>query len=168
MHRRLAVPGGEMTDPGIDELLITPYEQIKFEQLSPQTLEKLAVQEFEPFIATDALAELASRRVDEGRRAALTILDHPWDRHLTAYAMTVLFSYDPTTGIDRMNAIVAQCSDAKILAAMVENVMSDWAQFETADGRALVRALAKRLHDVPPDEFTDIEEREVFLQRVRG
>lgn len=37
-----------------------------------------------------------------------------------------------------MNTMVAQCSDAKILGAMVENVMSDWTQLEGDGGRAFV------------------------------
>lgn len=153
-----------MTEPLLDDLLITPHDQIRFDALSPGLLEKLAVQEFEPFIATTALGELAIRRADEGRRAALEILAHDWDRHLTAYALTVLFAYDPTSTIAQMSTRLPQCEDPKILGAMVENVMSDWTLFENAAGRAFVRALSKRLQSVAPDaEFTDLEERSAFL-----
>lgn len=82
-------------EPALDDLLITPHDQIPFDRLTSGTLEQLAVQEFEPFVATTALGELAIRRAAEGRRAALTILDHVWDRHLTAYALAVLFRYAP-------------------------------------------------------------------------
>lgn len=152
-----------MTEPSIDDLLLTPYEQIRFEELSSSLLAKLAVQQYEPFIATSALGQLSVRSADEGRAAAVAILEDDWDRHLTAYALTTLFSYEPGAAIDRMRMRLPSCTDPLILSAMVENVMADPTQFENADGQEFVRGLADRVRATSPEEFSDQEERSAFL-----
>jgi hypothetical protein len=148
-----------MSEPPLDDLLITPHDQIQFDRLSPGLLEQLAIQEFEPFVATTALGELAIRRADEGRPAALAILEHDWDRYLTAYALTILFSYDPDAAIDRMATRLPPCQDAVVVAAMVENVMADSTRFEDVRGTELVRLLRERVRELPAEDFSDQEER---------
>jgi hypothetical protein len=168
----LEIPGQVKTDPGImieasvDDILLTPYEQIEFEKLSSGLLAQLAVQEYEPFVATSALGQLAIRNVDEAQQAALAILDHDWDRYLTAYALKILFSRDPSTAIEWMTMHLPACMDAEILAAMMENVMADSTHFENKQGRELIERLRNRVREISADEFSDQRERSSFLSMV--
>jgi hypothetical protein len=152
-----------MSEPTFDDLLLTPYEQIDFKKLSSELLVQLAVQRYEPFIATCALGQLAVRDGDEARDAALAVLDQDWDHYLTASAITILFSRDPHAAMSWMTAHLPACTDAVILGAMVENVMSDVSRFENAQGRGLIALLADRVREHPADRFSDPEEVSSFL-----
>jgi hypothetical protein len=156
-----------MSEPSIDDLPLTPYEQIEFEKLSSGLLLQLAVQEYEPFSATTALGELAMRNAPEARQAALAILDHyEWDRYLTAYALKILFRREPDPAIAWMMTHLPACTDAVILAAVIDNVMGDPIHFENGPGREFVKLLRARVCAIPADEFKDQEERASFLTRT--
>jgi hypothetical protein len=51
-----------------------------------------------------------------------------------------------------------------ILDAMVECALANVERFQAEDTRQFVHRLAERLAAVPPDEFTDLDERASFLE----
>jgi hypothetical protein len=152
-----------MSDLPVDDYLLVPHDQIDFASLPVATVLGLAVQVIEPFVATSALGELAVRDVPEVRAAALQILSAPWDRYLTAYALTCLFGTDSAAAMDEMVRLLPDCRDGEVLAAMIENVMSETERFAQADYAAFAHALGRRVCELDPAEFSDREERDEFV-----
>jgi len=150
--------------PSIDNLLIIPADEINYESLSTLTLTQLATQKTDPFIATSGLGELAQRDPQKTKEAAAQILDAGiWDRHLTAFALTLLYDRDPEGAIPRM-AELALTEDPKILEALIENILSDSVRFQSAPENQLARAIARRVAAIHPDAFADLEQRDKFLK----
>jgi hypothetical protein len=150
----------------VDDLLLLPDDAINYQTLDAGVLFQLATQEDEPYIATSALCELAVRGVPEARTAAAAILDkRPWDRHLYAFAITTLCAIDRAQATEAMSQFVDKTGDPKILAAMVECVLSDVDHFSGRPAREFARKLAAKVEAVAPDQFTDLDERASFLAR---
>ena len=148
----------------IDRLLVLPAGEIRYDSLSTSTLSALATQLADPFIATSALGELAQRGPQDTKDAAENILDRElWDRHLTAFALTLLYDRDPESGIRRMESLAPTCADPKILTAMIENILSDPERFRTTDRASLARVIAQRVAALDLEEFNDVEQRDKFL-----
>ena len=151
-----------MTILTIDDILRIPDENFDYGALDTQRLVGLALQRYEPWLATSALGELAQRGAPETADAATTILRaEPWDVRLTAYALTILFNRDPELAIREMTRIITTQDAPAILAAMIENVLSARERFDTGTGRDFAIKLAERLLRVPPDE--SIEDGNEFL-----
>lgn len=150
----------------VDELLLLPDDQIEYSTLESSLLAALATQQEEPFIATSALAELAGRGVPEAASAAETVLEaEPWDRHLRAFAIKCLFELDSDRGLAQMERLVDACSDPKLLAAMMDNVLYTAEPFDTADGRAFVERLTRRVSRMEADTPDDRELRREYLAK---
>lgn len=153
-------------DSLIDHLLIIPADQIQYDTLATSTLSGLATQMEEPFIATSALGELAQRSQEETIHAAERILtEKVWDAHLTAFALTLLYDRDPAKGIAQMEKHIVDCRDPTILAAMMDNVLTDLnATFSTTNSQ-LAQAISRQVAALPLDAFEDSEQRLLFLRR---
>lgn len=153
----------------IDDFLVLPHDQIDYTSLDVDMLHELATQHSEPYIATSALAELGARGGPGARAAAAAILaGEPWDRHLFAFAITTLCGIDCDDAAKTMARLLGATSDPKVLGAMVECVLSNPDQFSTGAARAFADGLAKKVEAVEPDQFTDLDERAVFLARYRA
>lgn len=149
-----------------DDLLMLPHDQIDYPSLDAGVLRDLATQNSEPYIATSALAELGARGGPDARTAAATILGAPiWDRHLFAFAITTLCEFDRDEATQTMAKLLDSTNDPKILGAMVECILSNSDHFSTGRGRAFRDRLAAKVKTVEPDEFTDLGDRSVFLER---
>jgi len=150
----------------VDDLLLLPADEIRYADLDEATLLALALQHDEPFIATSALGELSRRNVPAAGAAALALLNGDWaDRHLRAFAITTLHDADPDRAVEVMASMVDDTDDPKLLGAMVECVLADLERFAADDRKAFTRRLAERVAAVPPDDFTDLDERASFLER---
>jgi len=146
-----------------DDLILVPAEDIEYEKLDISVLEQLATQELEPFIATSALSELGQRRVPAAKTAASAIIARQvWDHHLYAFALTILYDADREAGLAAMIPRIDTERDPVILAAMIENMLSDVERFQAEPLRALATRLAARVAETP-GKYTDPEERESFL-----
>ena len=153
----------------IEDFLILPHDQIDYTSLDVGTLQELATQDSEPYIATSALAELGARRGPEARNAASAILSsEPWDRHLFAFAITTLCDVDRASATETMSTLLDGTSDPKILGAMTMCVLSDPDHVSTGAARAFGERLAAKVETIKPDEFTDLEERAALLARYRS
>lgn len=153
----------------IDDFLVLPHDQIDYASLDVDLLHELATQHNEPYIATSALAELGARGAPEARAAAAAILaGEPWDRHLFAFAITTLCEIDCGEAAKTMARLLGTTNDPKVLGAMVECVLSNPDQFSAGADRTFVDGLAKKVEVVDPDQFTDLDERAVFLARYRA
>lgn len=153
----------------IDHFLVLPHDQIDYVSLDVDVLHELATQHNEPYIATSALAELGARGGPEARAAAAAILaGEPWDRHLFAFAITTLCEIDCDEAAKTMTRLLDTTKDPKILGAMVECVLSNPAHFSAGAARTFANGLAKKVEAVEPDQFTDLDERAVFLARYRA
>jgi hypothetical protein len=150
----------------IADLLLLPDDEINYAALDVGVLLQLATQEDEPFIATSALGELGMRRVPEAVVAAAAILTKPlWDRYLHAFAITTLCATDPAQITEIMDSVIEQTNDPKVLGAMVECVLSEPDHFSKGAAQSFANKLAGKVRRVPPDEFTDLDERTRFLER---
>jgi hypothetical protein len=151
-----------------DDLILVPDEDIEYEKLDAAVLEQLAIQQLEPFIATSALGELGQRRVPEAKAAAEAIVAREvWDHHLYAFAVKILYDADRDAGLAAMTPRLDTERDPVILAAMIENMMSDVEWFQAEPLRALATKLAARVAEIPGN-YTDPEERESFLALFGG
>jgi len=146
------------------DLLLLPADEIQYPDLDGRVLYELAVQQDEPFIATSALGELASRDSTDVVKAAQIILGDPWDHHLTAYALKLLFRRDHAAGMTAMRSLIGD--DPVILAAMIDNVLAEPEVF--ASHRDLVAEIAARAAALPAGDFSDPDERAAFLARYGG
>ena len=156
------------TAMNLNALMLIPHDQIDYTSLDADTLRGLATQNSEPYIATSALAELGARAGHEARAAAVTILSTElWDRHLFAFAITTLCDIDCEEAARTMPRLLDVTSDAKVLGAMVECVLSHPDNFSSDSGQEILGRLATKVARVDPDEFTDAEERTAFLARYR-
>ncbi|MEO8699881.1 MAG: hypothetical protein ABI867_07545 [Kofleriaceae bacterium] len=156
-----------MTDPEITGYLLQQADDIDYASLELPLLSKLATQLEDPFIATSALGQLARRDREAAARAAEQILDGSrGDRHLVAFALTVLFERDPASGIRWMTRLGPSCEDPTILEAMLENVLGDAERF--AEHAELVRAIARRVTALTREQFSDPEMRDRFVARFGG
>lgn len=148
------------------DLLLLPHDKIDYSALDAGMLLQLATQENEPYIATSALAELSARGASEAAAGAAAILAKPpWDRHLHAFAISTLCQIGRAQATEIMDQVIDQTNDPKILGAMVECVLSDWDHFSAGAAQSFANKLAGKVRAVPPDQFTDLEERAAFLAR---
>jgi hypothetical protein len=153
----------------INDFLVLPHDQIDYTSLDGRVLRELAMQNSEPYIATSALAELGARGGPEARAAVAAILaTEPWDRHLFAFAITMLCDIDRHDATETMARLLEGTNDPKILGAMVECVLSDPDHFSTGATRAFTDRLTVKVENVKPDQFTDLDERAAFLARYRA
>lgn len=151
----------------IDDLLLFPHDEIDYGSLDAEMLRALATQQYEPYIATSALAELGIRRDPEAHAAAMAILSGDlWDRHLFAFAITTLCDIDGPDAAKIMPTLLARINDPKILGAMVECVLLTPESFSADQG--FLEQLAKKVEAIEPDEFTDLDMRSEFLARYRN
>jgi hypothetical protein len=152
----------------VDDLLLLPDDQIDYEALDTSVLFQLATQNDEPFIATSALGELRRRRAQEAPNAAETILrSEESDRHIRAFAITTLCATDKQRAVEMMSTLVEHTNDPKVLGAMVECVLYDVDYFKTLPAQKFVKKLVERVLATPPDRFTDLEERDSFLETFK-
>jgi hypothetical protein len=156
-------------DSEIDALLVLPADDIEYGSLSMPTLVALAIQTTDPFIATSALGELAQRDPRETTTAAERILDGDvWDPHLTAFALTLLYDRSPEAAMLRMQRLARSCDSSIVLAAMMENILSDSDRFTSPEPARLARAIAHRVAALRAEQFKDLEQRDRFLERFGG
>jgi hypothetical protein len=108
------------------EYLQLPHGAIDYASLGDDVLIALATQDSEPYIATSALAELGARSSEGARVAAASILSHVmWDRHLTAFALTMLFERDRDAALASMFALLVHDPDPEVIGAMAECIAFD-------------------------------------------
>jgi hypothetical protein len=104
---------------------------------------------------------LTQRDSDHARAVAQTILQRdPWDLHLSAYALKVLYARDADAGFEAMQRIARVTTDKSIIGAMIENVLSDSARYINSVGRDLAAKLAAQLTEdvasqLDPDEVSE-------------
>ena len=111
-----------------------------------EALIDLALQDSDPEVATSALGELTQRDSDDARAVAQQILQRePWDHHLSAYALTVLYSRDPDAAFEAMQRMLSASADKSIYQALIEHVLSDRSRYIDGVGRQFAAALAERL-----------------------
>lgn len=152
-------------DPQLAHLLMLSADEISYESLPTETLSALALQMTDPFIATSALGELAQRDPQQTKNDAAHILERgTWDRHLTAFALTLLYDRDPDGGLLQMARLVVGCMEPKILEAMIENILSDADRYRTREGATLARTVAGQVASVSRTAFSDVEQRDRFLE----
>jgi hypothetical protein len=152
-------------DASIDSLLVLPADEIRYDSLSTSVLSSLATQTMDAFIATSALGELAQRGPQETTDAAECILDgDTWDGHLTAFALTLLYDRAPERAIPRMATLAVTCEDPTILAAMIENILSDSERFQAAPEDHLAGTISHRVAAANPEAFKNAEQRDRFLK----
>jgi hypothetical protein len=104
----------------VDDLLMLTEDAIDYDALDVSLLGELARQPIEPFIATTALAKLHGRDALRAQAVCVEILGRGGDadRHLQAFAMTMLYSIDPDLAINerwsgsRVGS-VTRCSSAR-------------------------------------------------------
>jgi hypothetical protein len=147
-----------VTRATVKELLLLPDDQIDYPSLDSGLLLELATQREEPFLATSALGELTQRKDGHAREAADRILHAAiWDKHLTAYALTVLFDRDPTATLQHMVRLIDICDEPKLLEAMAENVLNGRDYFQDGDGQRVLGTLVAKLRNIVPAKFSDPE-----------
>jgi hypothetical protein len=150
----------------IDDALLLPADEVDYGAMDDARLFVLATQREEPFIATNALGELARRDSPEGLRAARTIVvDESHDRHLRAYAVDVLMLQLPPDALALLRKLAASTIDPLIVGAIVEWAENDPEALRTPDGRQLVEVLVERMRTTTPDSFTDREAWDAFAAR---
>jgi hypothetical protein len=130
----------------LHDLGLAAEGQFAYGDSDPEALKDLALQDSDAEVATSALGELAQRDSDDARRVAHAILQRdPWDQHLSAYALTVLYSRDPDAALEAMQRMLLGSADKAIYQALIENVLSDRSRYIDGVGRQFAAALAERL-----------------------
>jgi hypothetical protein len=84
------------------------------------------------------------------------------DRHLQAFAMTMLYSIDPSLAIGEMERLAGGACHALLVGAMVENVMSDRERF----AHAFVTRLRAMVEELCGERFLDPDEVAAFVASV--
>jgi hypothetical protein len=79
-----------------------------------------------------------------------------------------IYDADPGAGLAAMTPRIDTERDPVILAAMIENMLSDVERFQAEPLRALAAKLAVRVAEIPGNGFTDPEERASFLALFGG
>jgi hypothetical protein len=133
-----------------------------------EALIALALQDSDPEVATSALGELTQRDSDDARAVAQQILQRdPWDHHLGAYALTVLYSRDPDAAFEAMQRMLRASADKSIYQALIENVLSDRSRYIEGAGREFAAELAARLTE-PVVHQLDHDDVSQFLALYRS
>lgn len=134
----------------LENLLRMSEGDFDYNKIYSESLSNLALQESDPVAATSALGELTQRDSDDARITAQAILQkNPWDAHLTAYALTVLYSRDAEAGLHAMEQVLNAATEKTIIEALIENVLSDEKNFRDGAGVSFVSRLAKHLRERP-------------------
>lgn len=150
----------------VDAAMFESPEYIDYASFDDERLLRLAIQDDELFIATHALTELRLRGPAQARTAAEIILNGDRaDRHLRALAIAALFDGDIRMAMPTLLDVVAGSDDPKVLATLMEGVVTRPDAFTSASGQRLIAALTARASVVGPDAFTDAEAWAEFVGR---
>ena len=120
-----------------DDLLMLTEDAIDYDALDVSLLSELARQPIGPFIATTALAKLHGREALRAQAGCVEILGRGGDadRHLQAFAMTMLYSIDPNLANGEMERLAGGACHALLVGAMSETVRACVRDSAARDGR---------------------------------
>ena len=141
-------PGEVMNRSTMANLLSASEGEFSYSDSPADALVELALQDSDAAIATSALGEWAQRDSDDARQVACAILSRvQWDAHLTAYALTVLYSRDPQSAFGFMQKLVDTVKERPVFEALIDNVLSDPEHYEREPGQGFVRSLLHKLEE---------------------
>ena len=149
-----------------DELLLLTADEMDYGELDLELLRRFAVQDEEPFIATNALGELKRRHAPETQDAAEAILakDHA-DRHLVAFAILMLFGVDVRRAVELGTVMVPRTMDPEVLGAFIEGALGEADALTDAPGDALIAVLLEQARRVPPGNYCDAGDWQRLFER---
>jgi len=146
----------------IDEFSILTDDLIDYSSLSEDTLKELALGE-ELFIATSALAQLATINSSLAAAVAADILSHlRGDRYLHAAAIETLFGIDKMRAIEYMKQAVTGEGDRYIFTTIVELAIENKSDFQSGLGWTVFRLLSDKIKSFKADSI-DTTLRNSFL-----
>lgn len=150
----------------LDEILLIPADDIEYEQLDSGLLLAAATQNEEPFVATNALAELKRRRAPETRQAAEQIIASAnGDRHLRSFAILMLFGVDCQRAAEIGIEMVPRTVDPEVLGAFIEGALGEADDLDNGLGQTLIALLVQQARLIPPGKGSDPGDWQRLLER---
>ena len=151
-----------------EQLTMLNAEDIEYDSLCDETLQKLVLKQNDLFIATYAFGELWQRESSLTSQIANRILvENLGDRHLRAQAFSILYQCSKPLALEKMKSLLDDEDDV-VLAAILEMVYMDIDFFKSDVERfSLASKLAKLLAKRQDEKYCNPVEMKLIIETFK-